>query len=104
LSIRRRFFFLPARPALAGGECALSLMAFVRGCSTAAWLDHSNQNRCPGKKPNMDKGSADPPDRKARLIVIIIALLTVTSAIGLTVAWFVLIGYGVLALVGWMAG
>jgi flagellar basal body-associated protein FliL len=52
----------------------------------------------------MDKGPADPPDRKARLIVIIIALLTVTSAITLTVAWFVLIGYGVLALVGWTAG
>jgi len=52
----------------------------------------------------MDKGSADPPDRKARLIVMIIVLLTVTSAMALTVGWFTLIGYGVLALVDWMAG
>lgn len=52
----------------------------------------------------MDKGSADPhQDRKFRLIFLSVGLLTVASAIALTVAWFMLIGYGIVALLDFMA-
>jgi hypothetical protein len=56
------------------------------------------------EQPNMDKGSADPhQDRKFRLIFLSVGLLTVASAIALTVAWFMLIGYGIVALLDFMA-
>jgi hypothetical protein len=46
-----------------------------------SWLDLGNKNNCHGKKPITDKGAADHQDRKAPLIVMILALLTVASAI-----------------------
>ena len=53
----------------------------------------------------MDKGSADPhQDRKVRLIVMSVGLLTAVSAIALTVAWFTLLGYGVVTLLDFIAG
>ncbi len=53
----------------------------------------------------MDKGSADPQQaRKVRLIVLSVGLLTAVSAIALTVAWFTLLGYGVVTLLDFIAG
>jgi hypothetical protein len=49
-------------------------------------------------KPKMDKGSADHQDRKLRLIFITVGLLTLASAIAVTVAWFIFIGHGFVAL------
>jgi hypothetical protein len=47
----------------------------------------------------MDKGSPDPQqDRKLRLIFLSVALLTLLAAIALTVAWFMFLGYGAVAL------
>ena len=46
----------------------------------------------------MDKGSVDDPDRKLRLIFITVGLLTIVGAIAVTVAWFMLIGHGFVAL------
>ena len=51
----------------------------------------------------MDKGSADPQDRKLRLIFITVALLTVAAAIAVTVAWFMLIGHAFVALLEFIA-
>ena len=57
------------------------------------------------EKSQMDKGSADPhQDRKVRLIFLSVGLLTSASAIALTVAWFTLLGYGVVALLDFIAG
>ena len=54
--------------------------------------------------PNMDEGSADPhQDRKIRLIFLSVGLLSVALAVALTVAWFMLIGYGVVALLDFIA-
>jgi hypothetical protein len=56
-------------------------------------------------KSQMDKGSADPhQDRKVRLIVLSVGLLTAASAITLTVAWFTLLGYGVVTLLDCITG
>ena len=52
----------------------------------------------------MDKGSADPnQDRKFRRIFLSVGLVTVVAAIALTVAWVVLLGYGAVALLDFLA-
>jgi hypothetical protein len=56
-------------------------------------------------KSQMGKGSADPhQDRKVRLIILSVGLLTAALAIALTVAWFSLLGYGVVTLLDFIAG
>jgi cytochrome c oxidase subunit IV len=55
------------------------------------------------KKSLTDKDSADHQDRKLRLIFITVGLLTVVSAIAVTVVWFTLIGHAIVALLDFIA-
>jgi uncharacterized protein HemX len=61
------------------------------------------------KKVAMDNGSPeqsapDHQDRKGSLRGLLLMLLMVVLSIGLSVVWFTLIGYGVVALFHWVAG
>jgi hypothetical protein len=52
--------------------------------SADSWLHFCNKNSCHGKTPNMDKRADQ--DRKVRLIVVVVGLLTLASAIALMAA------------------
>ena len=51
----------------------------------------------------MDRGPVHHPDRKLRLILIAVGLLTLAAAIAVTVAWFTLIGHAFVALLDLIA-
>ncbi len=51
-----------------------------------------------------EQSSNDHQGRKRSPTGVFLVLLTVALSIGLTVAWFTLVGYAVLALFEWIAG
>jgi hypothetical protein len=51
----------------------------------------------------MDKSSGDHQGVKLPFFASIVLLFAIVLAIGVTVAWFTLIGYGVWALIQWIA-
>ncbi len=51
-----------------------------------------------------EQSSNDHQDGKRSPTGVFLVLLTVVLSIGLTVAWFTLVGYAVLALFKWIAG
>ena len=71
-------------------------------CSASSWIDLRNKKVAMENDPHQ-QSSPDHQDRKRSLVGVLLVVLTVALSIGLTVAWFTLIGYAVMALFGWIA-
>jgi hypothetical protein len=61
-------------------------------------------SRLPMENATPEQSSNDHQDGKRSPTSVFLVLLTVALSIGLTVAWFTLVGYAVLALFEWIAG
>jgi hypothetical protein len=68
-------------------------------CSAGPWLDPGNK-KVAMENVTHKQTSALHQERKRTLQGVFLLLLTAVLSIGLTLAWFTLIGYGFLALLG----